>query len=152
MTEEKPSESATEPAGIGGWLIMLLLGQFISGAWVLFAITGDVGSYKIFPPKAHLAIHLELTLNVVLLLLIVWTTVELFRRRRSFPTWWKIMGVSALLIPIVDTVMVGRMLNVSLDLELVLRQAAMTFQTLVAVVIWWLYLSLSVRVKNTFVK
>ncbi len=57
-----------------------------------------------------------------------------------------------MLIPIVDTVMVGRMLNVSLDLELVLRQAAMTFQTLVAVVIWWLYLSLSVRVKNTFVK
>lgn len=152
MTEEKSSESAIEPAGIGGWLIVLLVGQFLSAAWVLFTITKDVGSYKTLPTQAHLAIDLELTLYVVLLLLIVWATVELFRRRRSFPTWWKIMGVTALLVPIIDTVMVALMLNVSFDLAFVLRQATGTFQTLVSVVIWWLYLNLSVRVKNTFVK
>jgi hypothetical protein len=47
--------------------------------------------------------------------------------------------------------MVAIVLNVSFDLVFILKQAAGTFQTLVAVVVWWLYLNLSVRVKNTFV-
>ncbi len=98
-----------------------------------------------------MAIDLELALNVILLVLFVWTTVELFRRRRSFPTWWKITGVTALLVPIIDAVMVAVVLDVSFDPAFILKQVAGTFQTLVAVVIWWLYLNLSVRVKNTFV-
>ncbi len=151
MADEKPSEPMTEPGGIGGWLIVLLIGQFISAAWVLFTIIKDVGSYRTVPAQAHLAIAIELALYVILLVLVVWTTVELFRRRRSFPAWWKMTGVAALLVPIIDTVLVAVVLDISFDLALILKQVAGTFQTLVAVVIWWLYLNLSVRVKNTFV-
>jgi hypothetical protein len=61
------------------------------------------------------------------------------------------MAVAALLVPIIDAGMVAIVLNVSFDLVFILKQAAGTFQTLVAVVVWWLYLNLSVRVKNTFV-
>jgi uncharacterized membrane protein YhdT len=150
-TDASTTGMAHEPAGIGGWLILLLIGQIGGAIRLLYAIVTDVNLYSRAPPQAHIAIHIELALSLTMLGLVVWSTVQMLRERSSFPMWWKIMAVAAILFPIVNGALISAVLGVPLTRFYFLREAAQTFAVIVTVGIWWLYLNLSVRVKNTFV-
>jgi hypothetical protein len=143
--------ATSEPVGIGGWLILLLLGQVGGAIRLLLAIVADINLYGVAPPHTHIAIHVELALNVAVLGLVLWSTIQMLGERSSFPMWWKITAVTAVLLPIVDGALVSAVLGMPFRQLYFLTEAAQTFAGIVAVVIWWLYLNLSVRVRNTFV-
>jgi hypothetical protein len=137
------------PKGLGGWLILLMLGQIGSILRVLKSVADDVSLYKSVDRVA--AINAELILNLLLLAIVVYVTVAMFRTKRSFPKLWICQGVVAILVPWIDILMVAALLGLSADQLVDGKDIAQTFGGIVGVSLWSWYLNVSVRVKNTFV-
>jgi hypothetical protein len=148
--DEPPPEPAL--VGLGGWLVLVVVGQFVSMLSVLYTIVQELGLYRTLPPQIHAALHIEIGLYALLMALLIWTTVTMFRKKRSFPAWWKITGVFAVLTPIVVAALVSALFSIQFWQMYSGRQASQTILAVFTVIVWWLYLNLSVRVRNTFVR
>ena len=146
---EAANPSMARPKGLGGWLILLALGQIGSIVRVLKSILDDIGLYKQTDRTA--AVDAELALNCLLILIVICVTVTMFRKKRSFPTLWICQGVAAILVPWIDIVLVAAILDLPIRDLVDGRDIAQSVGGIVAVVLWSWYLRVSVRVKNTFV-
>ena len=145
-------KTSSGPSGIGGWLILVAFGLLASIIKVLASIVEDVGLFGTYPPNAHIAIHAELAINSILLGFIVYATILFFGEKCSFPIWWKRMALLAALMPIIDGAIIAVLLNVPFGRLVTEKEWGQTIAALIAVGIWWWYLNVSVRVKNTFIK
>jgi hypothetical protein len=141
-----------EPRGLGGWLVLLVLGQILGIFRVLKAITDDIDLLKDATPQVHAAVVAELTLNAAFLALVAYVTVMMFRQSRAFPGLWKIQAVAAILVPIADAVLVTNLLNVPIARVLDEQAIGQLIGMAIAIGIWAWYLTVSKRVRNTFVK
>jgi hypothetical protein len=137
------------PKGLGGWLILLMLGQFGSILRVGKAAIDDLGLYQQTDRVG--AVNAELVLNLLLLALIIYVTVAMLRTKRSFPTLWIGQGVAAVLVPWVDILMIAAFLGVNPAQLVEGSDVAQSVGAVIAVSLWSWYLRASVRVKNTFV-
>lgn len=144
-------KAAAGPSGLGGWLIILVFGQISGLLKVLVSITEDIDYYKTMPPQAHLAVHIELALNVAYFALLVWTTIAMFRTKRNFPALWKACAIATVLMSPVEAVAVAGVLHVPVSSILDEKAIAQLIPLSIAGAIWWWYLTVSIRVKNTFV-
>ena len=146
------SSDSTGPKGLGGWLILLILNQAKAYYTAGQNIFQDVRLLDRLPPGKPLnVIYAELLLVLMVLALVVWATIALFRTKRNFPRLWKAMAVGTILFAIVDTAMVSLVLGVPIE-RVMDGEATLQFVgLLIGTFIWWLYLDKSVRVKNTFI-
>ena len=146
------SSDSTGPKGLGGWLILLILNQAKAYYTAGQNIFQDVRLLDRLPPGKPLnVIYAELLLVLMVLALVVWATIALFRTKRNFPRLWKAMAVATILFAIVDTAMVSLVLGLPIE-RVMDGEAALQFVgLLIGTFIWWLYLDKSVRVKNTFI-
>lgn len=148
------SSSATaEPSGLGGWLILMMIGQVGGILRVLKSVVDDIELFKTpnLTSDGELAIYVELALNVALLALVVVTTVMMLRKSRSFPSLWMCQGAAAILLPFVDAALVASILKIEVSQVLDEKTIAQTIGSAIAVGLWIWYLKVSVRVRNTFV-
>ncbi len=148
------SSSATaEPSGLGGWLILMMIGQVGGILRVLKSVVDDIELFKTpnLTSDGELAIYVELALNVALLALVVVTTVRMLRKSRSFPSLWMCQGAAAILLPFVDAALVASILKIEVSQVLDEKTIAQTIGSAIAVGLWIWYLKVSVRVRNTFV-
>jgi len=123
--------------------VLVGFGLLTGAGKVVLSIIEDLDYYKTFPPQSYIAVHIELALNVALFGLVIWTIIEFFRERRSS---------AAVLVPVIDGVLVAAVLNIPLGQVYAEKEIGQTVAALIAVAIWWWYMNVSVRVKNTFVK
>ncbi|MBV8193210.1 MAG: DUF2569 family protein [Alphaproteobacteria bacterium] len=143
------SSVVTGPKGLGGWLILLMLGQFGSIVRVGKAAVDDLNLFQQTDRVG--AVSAEVALNLLLLAFIIYVAVAMLRTKRSFPTLWIWQGVAAILVPWIDILMVAALLGVGPGQLVDSSDLAHTVGAVIAVGLWSWYLQVSVRVKNTFV-
>lgn len=141
-----------EPRGLGGWLVFLVIGQIGGILRVLKAIVEDIDLLGQAVPNTKAAVIAELTLNVAFLGLVIYVTVSMFRELRTFPTLWKVQATAAVLVPLLDAVLVAGLLNLPIGKVLEEGMIGQLIGMVIAIAIWTWYLSVSKRVRNTFVK
>jgi hypothetical protein len=137
------------PKGLGGWLILLMLGQFGSILRVGKSAVDDLVLYQQTDRVG--AVSAEVALNLLLLALVIYVTVTMLRTKRSFPTLWIWQGVAAILVPWIDILMVAALLGVGPGQLVDASDVAHLVGAVIGVGLWSWYLRVSVRVKNTFV-
>lgn len=150
-----------ELKGLGGWLILLAIGFFISfitlgrTIWVSVnaVVVSELWSKLVDPnslyyiPNFNWAYTLELFFNVIFLLLNGYVTYLFFRKNYKFPKFFIFFEVSYFCFLILDTILS----NVILKLDLDLQTIKPCILAIIRMGIWIPYMLNSVRVKNTFI-
>lgn len=144
--------STAEPKGLGGWLVLLGLGQVFGVIRILKEMTDSVGVLEQAVPHVKNAVVVDLSLNGLFLALVVYVSVTFFREKRTFPTLWKIQAAAAILLPLIDIALIASMLNLSVSQLVDEKMIGQLIGSVIVVSIWVWYLSVSRRVRNTFVK
>lgn len=139
------------PKGLGGWLILLILGLARAAFTYIKTITEDVGLLEGLPQDKVAGVYAEILLTAAMLALLAWVMFEMFMKRRSFPRSWKMMAVASVLYGPVDAAMVSMMLKVPFDKVMDEQAIGQYFVVVVSIGLWWWYINVSIRVKNTFV-
>jgi hypothetical protein len=88
---------------------------------------------------------------VASLVLSVVVTITMLRKQRPFVGLWKAQAIAFVVLPIVADVLVARIANIPMDRVFTVRTIGPQLVTIVPLGLWWWYLNVSVRVKNTFI-
>jgi Protein of unknown function (DUF2569) len=139
------------PAGLGGWLILLVLSQFVAIARVLKGLIGEIDFIERAPEAMRIAIYPEVAIVVASLVLSVVVTITMLRKQRPFVGLWKAQAIAFVVLPIAADVLVARIANIPMDRVFTVRTIGPQLVTIVPLGLWWWYLNVSVRVKNTFI-
>jgi hypothetical protein len=149
----------TGPRGIGGWLLVVALGQLVSPLQLIVAL----GQYYLDPENLKvfgqfpLAMYGELVMDAILLVLVATTAVLFFRKSRYFPRFFitellAVIGLTILIslwTAVAFSIESGAPISALLEVE---RQDVVQFCSAVVVALIWIpYILKSRRVKNTFV-
>jgi Protein of unknown function (DUF2569) len=154
--EEGREKNAKELAGIGGWLILVAIGQVLGPLKVLASI---FDYYTKLWTKYPIAAYGEAALNMSLLALICYTTYLFFQRSRLFPKFFVYEYVATILFYPLDVIFTAATLNgyTGQSIETVVS-SMMTpdlvgpwIAAIITAAIWIPYIKLSKRVANTFV-
>lgn len=148
-----------QPHGIGGWLVLVAIGQVVGPlrlvaevARYVHSINGD--AWKRFP----VAFNGELTMNLAMIVLSVSTTILFFTRSRRFPRFFVVQMACIPLLPIFDMLWIALIFSVSLNrspfvfLKIDFQSGLQVATQVIAAAIWIPYVLRSRRVANTFVK
>ena len=138
--------------GIGGWLLLLAIGQCLGTLRVAGGIAQSMPEYQSVwsIPNGPAAAISEIACNVLLLVMVGITTWALFNHKRFFPTLFLYQWGASLILPIVSTVAVSYFLRVP-DKEHLYTLVGTWVASFIAGGIWVIYVLRSQRVKNTFV-
>lgn len=150
MTSVSPTTDR-EPAGFGGWLVLIIVLQVISLLYIAYVLLQMLGAYGSVFSRFPLAVIGEFLLNGALAVVVAVTTVQMFQKSRSFQTWYYRQYWVSLAVPVADWVWVAMTIATppgrytgALALNWVIR--LVVGGLLVA------YVSQSRRVENTFVQ
>lgn len=141
------------PVGLGGWLILPILGLFATivmtarGTLEILPVIEQVQAATDMPAGLLEFLWIEVAANLLLILIVVWTMILLFRKSRLFPNAYIFFLIFAAVVVIGDTLVAHYMFDVELD-NVMIRDAA---RSVIVCMIWIPYMLVSVRVKNTFV-
>lgn len=147
--EIKPAE----PSGLGGWLILLGIGQVLSP--IQFAVQ-MVSTYGSLPEgliaQQPMAFAGDVVIRLSVLVLFIVSAWLFFTKRASFPNFFIVSMVAAFLMPFV----LGGWVTLASGVNTLVNLTTLDFigPYLLAVVVtalWIAYLWTSVRVRNTFV-
>lgn len=138
--------------GLGGWLIVVVIGQvtaLIQVPWMIFE------SVDLYRSETHELVRLFLGVDAVLkgavLALVIWTAVALFRKRRIFPLLWKIQAAALVLFVFVEAAILANLVGLPIGDLLTENMIRGSLIAALWAVPWAVYLTFSVRVRNTFV-
>jgi len=122
--------------GIGGWLILPTIGLFIGAfVWLIaFFLYGYISLFEGFS-KIDLAYFLSAT---IMSFLTIYSLILEFKHKKEFPMW------------AIYTMWAG--VFVTIFLSILDGDYSDLFATLAGTILWSWYFSVSIRVKNTFVK
>jgi hypothetical protein len=148
-----------ELTGIGGWLVLVAIGQVFGIFRILFFLRDyytrmDARIFEKYPA----AIWGEAVVNAGILALVISTTVLFFRRSRKFPRFFICEMIAMVVLPIITIVWVAFAISIysgrtfwelaSLDREDGIQLVA----AMIGAAVWIPYILLSQRVANTFTK
>jgi hypothetical protein len=137
--------------GLGGWLVLVVIGQVAIFIKQLKGIVDDINVYKDVTERGIKAVNVELGLNTAMLLFTIVVTVTMFRKQRLFPGLWILQGVAVVFLPLLDTLIVSNILGSSFGSVWDEKDTSQLISSCITVSLWTWYLNKSVRVENTFV-
>lgn len=148
-----------EPSGIGGWLILIAIGQILGGLRLLASLAQyyrsiDSQLWRDYP----FALSVEAVLNLLLLAIMVVTTVFFFTKSHQFPTFFIMQYVASILLYPLDLGVVALAINaqtgqpISFILEQMInpKEVGQWLALPISAAIWIPYILRSKRVANTF--
>jgi hypothetical protein len=152
------TENKSDPEGLGGWLIYILLGlgyQVIKLSLYLaysinFFNTSSWSKLKNLMPFSlvRITIIYEFSYNTLLLFISIVAILLYFRKKRIFPKVMIISYIAGLLFITIDYFLVAKLRAT----HGIMSSSANILRTLIISSIWIPYFIVSKRVKNTFVK
>ncbi|MGJ5205324.1 DUF2569 family protein [Bradyrhizobium sp. HKCCYLR20261] len=148
-----------QPHGIGGWLVLVAIGQVLGPIRYLISLADYVRSIRDevwtrFPAM----IWGEIALSLALLAFSAYTTILMFKHARSFPRFFIAEMLFTVVVPLLDVLAIAAILAISLDramTDFLSRESINAGQlaiTAISAAIWIAYVLRSRRVANTFVK
>jgi Protein of unknown function (DUF2569) len=152
-TARKARTPTGEPAGVGGWLLYLFIGQSLSP---VIALASGVRSFteglEVWSvPGAPFAVIVETALNIGFVATIAVTTGAMWRRDVRFPTLFGYQCLAFIVVMVVDTAAASAAFNV--PVKQIVDESARDFaKGVIGGGIWYWYVVKSVRVKNTFTR
>jgi hypothetical protein len=167
-TEEAPRATSAgikkredDLVGIGGWLILLAIGQVLGplkylGSVVQYYIGLDSNLWTKFP----IAFYGEAVLQISLLALMCYTAYLFFTKSKAFPTFFIFEYVAGILIYPVDVIFSAATLSAYTGVPVETYTAKMmdsgevgrTIAMMITAAVWIPYIKLSKRVSKTFVR
>jgi hypothetical protein len=139
--------------GIGGWLILVAIGQ-VGGAIKVLAF--HVQYYSSADTRAGFASYPvsasgELVLNLVYAAMVFFATYAFFAQKRYFRLLFVIEALSILMLPFIDAAWIAAITKFSFWELLENGDAARAVLSSIPGFLWMIYMFSSERVKNTFV-
>ena len=149
-----------ELSGIGGWLILIAIGQLVGplkflGSLAPYYSNPDVEALRINFP---IVFFIEAVLNASFLVIMVVTTVFFFTKSRWFPTFFIFEYAAAILVGPLDvavsalglSIYTGRPISFFAEQMLTPKEVGQWIPALVSAAVWIPYILNSKRVANTF--
>ncbi len=139
--------------GIGGWLILVAIGQVLGILRSLAEFGKSLPDYEKHwnNPLMQKAIIGEIGLSAVMFAFMVFTAIMMGQKRRIFPTLFRIELVLFAVMPLLNLFWVSQALGVSLEKLGYETVAGQSIGIAVGAAVWIAYSLRSVRVRNTFV-
>jgi hypothetical protein len=158
-TPSRESAVPDGPAGIGGWLLLVAVGQLLATFGLPISLAYqylDPETLKLFG-EFPWAMYGELALNVAIIVLALVTTLLLFRKSRHFPRVFILECAVGALLPALGLVWIAVAFSSQLGrpigdfLEIEPREIYQFALGVISAVIWIAYTLRSKRVRNTFI-
>ncbi len=146
-------------AGIGGWLILVAIGQ-VGG---IFRLLGDIADYyggvdaKLFQ-QFPMTFYGEAALNLALFGFVVYVTFLFFRKSRKFPRYFIYEYMAVIFVPLMSALWVAVTLSMSSaqpipePIKFEPKELWPLAAVALSAVIWISYILKSRRVANTFIQ
>jgi hypothetical protein len=152
----RPRTDTTSPPsqplkGIGGWLIVVAIGQAATPLALILRYALDFREYWSLWKTQLLPIAGEAILNLGIILFVIWCSISFFGTRKSFPRLfiWELWLL--VFLRFVDDLWVSLTTGASLNNLVSEADTKGNVRALVIAIVWTAYTLKSVRVKNTFV-
>jgi hypothetical protein len=154
MSQAHDATGAKPLEGIGGWLILMAIGQAVGPLQVL---RGMIEEYSGLPegtfarlPAAMLG---DAAIRLAFTGFLVWTAFLFFNRRAEFPKMFIVSYIAALAAPFALSLWVTVASGINVMSNLVTSEFLATYALTAAVGgLWVAYVVNSERVRNTFVR
>src|SRR5262245_7213396 len=163
-THVSDAPAPSGPVGLGGWLVLVGLGLFLSPLFVVYRLWRDFvpifreGSWEAITTPGNAAYNLwwgplilaEAFINVVIIAVSILLLVLFFERSNRFPRLFVIFYVSTVLIALLEGLALSLIPQATAAMGIAepLRGIG---PAMIGALIWWAYMVKSRRVKNTFV-
>lgn len=150
----KPVQNSAELVGIGGWLMLLAIGQAMAPLRTLATLGSSSDGYNqlMLVPNGPMVVYGEVGLVLAFLVLQVVVLVAMLRRS----TWFKQLFLTQwLAIPVVfilDAIWVSTVFGVPVGQVVTGEALATSITSFVLIGLWVAYVYRSVRVRNTFTR
>lgn len=146
------------PVGLGGWLILVGIGQIVGNLRFLTSMGEYYGKMdeRLFA-KFPAVMWGEAAMNGAFFLLFLYTTILFFQKSRNFPKFFILQFIAAFLLPIASLIWAAVMIAsvtgkpTSEFLSMDSKDGAQLVSILIGAVIWIPYIRKSRRVANTFI-
>lgn len=158
MSNANSTEAAAGPVGIGGWLILPVIGLFltpIQGLAQMGDYSGLIKNMQYLTAAQGGFVWLEIVANLVIVVAMpIFLLVQLFQRKALFPKAYVVWAVANIAFEFLDLivaqVLFGEIFERS-DTKLIDGDTLKSIlRSLILVVVWVPYMLNSVRVRNTF--
>ena len=168
--EEKNELHQSQYQGLGGWLVLVGIGLFLTvgsqrfGIYQSLSLFIDGTVYILSTPGSGAyiagytnALYFELVAEIVFLLGAVYLIRLYFKKDKRFPNYYMIFLGSFVVFIIIDCIILSLFSSSSLEIqqfldELLSEQTMEIFQIIVSTIIWCSYMKVSKRVKATFIE
>jgi hypothetical protein len=140
-----------EPHGIAGWLLLPALGTIVSPFLVGYTALQVIDALKdsaSLSSSLHAFVWGEILFNVALVFGWIIVIERLFRHKRSYPKLYVSLCIVSLVGVLLDMLVGWRLFSIAPDAN-DLRDIA---RGVISLMIWWPYMMISRRVRNTFVE
>lgn len=166
-TDLNPEEAA-KLKGIGGWLILVIIGLFITLGYQLYTVYTDAQLFangtvaflsdptsKVYIPAYGGLLKIELIMSIILSVAAVYLVYLFFRKDRKFPKYYVIFLIAAAVYVLLDYGILS-MMTVPAEAKQVVtdamsEQGTAIGRAFIGALIWGSYMMKSKRVKVTFV-
>jgi len=157
----KPQTNKKDLVGIGGWLILVAIGQVLA---IFKCLAFLLNYYSSLDPnvwiKFPIAAYGEAILNTSYFVIIAWTTYLLFSKSRLFPRFYIFQYVAVILLFPLDIIFssallsayTGQPVEVFVDKMIDPKDVGQWIALFIPAAIWIPYIKRSKRVANTFGK
>jgi hypothetical protein len=147
------SQVAEGPEGFGGWLLLVVIGQWLGFFGQLMAFIWTlptwVGQWR--DPALHRATMGEAGLSVGLLAFMLYTAIMMNMKRREFPTLFRIEVALFVIVPLLSIWWVARSTGAVVDKATFAGIATQAVAATIGASFSILYSVRSARVRNTFI-
>lgn len=150
--QRKEQPTSTELQGIGGWLAFLAFGICAGFLRNAAELAKDLASY----PEAWMvqAAHVPLVIAafsaVAYMALHLWTIIALFQKRAYFTRLFPVFWIAGALTPLAVVPMLT-VPGITFDMLMPAEDIAKQLAAFIVTGLWYWYVRVSVRVRNTFV-
>jgi hypothetical protein len=154
VTSKRTIGVADGPSGFGGWLMLLAIGQLLAPLRTLAGTMKSMDTYAQLNSVAggHLVANGEMALNLASMGLQVAVVWLMFKKSRLFPRLFFYQWLSIPVVLVVDILLVSVVLKIGINELLTDTVVAPSLGAFLGTGLWMLYLSKSVRVRNTFIR
>jgi len=144
VAQEKP----TEPVGFGGWLLIVMIGQTLMPLLTLITVPKDFEALATpeLPSGLVAMLLIELAMAVGVAAFQAFVTVAMYRKRRSFPLLYRVQFIVVWVAFAIDVMIVQASTKLPMN-ELIASNDVSQF---ISMALWLWYVSVPVRVRNTF--